>query len=144
MKQEDKELLLKDLSARLPYGIYANLPNHHLVSHKYYIHELNIKNEWTNGLLYCAGRKQIYGAKIEDIQLYLRSLSSMTGEERKEYQNFIFPCPDYNGKVVIGVYQRDLCNAQDWLNAHHFDYRGLIEKNLALEAPEGMYKLKEK
>jgi hypothetical protein len=28
----------------------------------------------------------------------------------------------------------------DWLNAHHFDYRGLIEKGLALEAPEGMYK----
>jgi hypothetical protein len=29
----------------------------------------------------------------------------------------------------------------DWLNAHHFDYRGLIEKGLALEAPKGMYKL---
>ena len=28
----------------------------------------------------------------------------------------------------------------DWLNAHHFDYRGLIPKGLALEAPEGMYK----
>ena len=27
----------------------------------------------------------------------------------------------------------------DWLNKHHFDYRGLIEKGLALEAPEGMY-----
>ena len=27
----------------------------------------------------------------------------------------------------------------DWLNAHHFDYRGLIEKGLAIEAPEGMY-----
>ena len=31
-------------------------------------------------------------------------------------------------------------NAIDWLNAHHFDYRGLIEKGLALEAPKGMYK----
>ena len=33
-----------------------------------------------------------------------------------------------------------LNNLYDWLNAHHFDYRGLIEKGLALEAPEGMYK----
>ena len=32
----------------------------------------------------------------------------------------------------------------DWLNAHHFDYRGLIDKGLAIEAPEGMYKIKEK
>jgi hypothetical protein len=30
----------------------------------------------------------------------------------------------------------------DWLNAHHFDYRGLIDKGLAIEAPEGMYNLK--
>jgi hypothetical protein len=29
----------------------------------------------------------------------------------------------------------------DWLNSHHFDYRGLIEKRLAFEAPEGMYEI---
>ena len=35
----------------------------------------------------------------------------------------------------------ELCEGYiDWLNAHHFDFRGLIEKGLALEAPEGMYK----
>ena len=28
----------------------------------------------------------------------------------------------------------------DWLNAHHFDYRGLIEKGLAIKAPEVIYK----
>jgi hypothetical protein len=32
-------------------------------------------------------------------------------------------------------------NYIDWLNAHHFDYRGLIEKGLAIEAPEGMYNI---
>lgn len=45
MTQEEKQLLLQDLCARLPYGIYANLPNHHLVSHKYYIYEINVKND---------------------------------------------------------------------------------------------------
>lgn len=74
MTQEDKELLLKDICGRLPFGICANLPNHNLVSHKYVIHEINIQNGWTTGLLDCAGKIQIYSAKIEDIKPYLRSM----------------------------------------------------------------------
>ena len=85
MTHEEKELILQDLCARLPYGVYANLPNHHLVSHKYYIYEFNTKNEWTTGILYCAGRKEIYGAKIEDIQPYLRPMSSMTEGFNKDF-----------------------------------------------------------
>jgi hypothetical protein len=40
---------------------------------------------------------------------------------------------------VSGIYPLFCADYVDWLNAHHFDYRGLIEKGLALEAPEGMY-----
>jgi hypothetical protein len=42
------------------------------------------------------------------------------------------------------VYEHDINSYIDWLNKHHFDYRGLIEKGLALEAPEGMYSIKDK
>lgn len=136
MTQEEKELLLQDLCARLPYGIYANLPNHHLVSHKYYIYEFNAKNEWTNGILYCAGREQIYGAKIEDIQPYLRPISSMTKEEEKEYMLLSNHCI----ATSAGFVHIEAQILMDWLNSHHFDFRGLINKGLALEAPEGMYK----
>ena len=119
MNKQDKELLLKDLCARLPYGVKAHIindgfydvrdpydtlldiPNHHLVM------DLNTDN----GLI---------------IQPYLRSMSSIGEEERKEYEQWL---PDgYN------------VNTFDWLNAHHFDYRGLIPKGLALEASEDMYK----
>ena len=57
---------------------------------------------------------------------YLRPMSSMNEKEKDEYDRLV------------------MCNASwvvdDWLNVRHFDYRGLIEKGLALEAPEGMYK----
>jgi hypothetical protein len=82
---------------------------------------------------------------VECIMLYLRPMSSMTEKERAEYEN--------NSKNefgnTIGTYMspknkfvfEQLAKAKDieWLNAHHFDYRGLIEKGLALEAPEDMY-----
>ena len=133
MTQEDKELLSKDLSARLPYGICVNLPNHHLVSHKYVIYDINIKNGWTTGLLDCAGRIQIYGAKVEDIKPYLRPMSSMTEEEERELAEI--NCQGTLAEHKYAIFYR----SQDWLNYYHFDYRGLIEKGLALEAPEGMY-----
>lgn len=137
MTKEEQQLLLKDISARLPYGIYANLPNHHLVSHKYYIYEFNAKDEWTTGILYCAGREQIYGAKIEDIQPYLRPMSSMTEEERKECKHLIAFSGSPDGAA----------NLVDWLNKKMFAYRTIDGKDmfklgLALEAPEGMYKEK--
>ena len=62
-----------------------------------------------------------------DIKPYLRPMSSMTEDEGVELDN----------TVIMGNYGDDA----DWLNAHHFDYRGLIKKGLALEAPEGMYKI---
>lgn len=140
MKQEDRQLLLKDLCARLPFGICANLPNHHLVSHKYIIDDINIQNGWTNGLLDCVGRIQIYGAKIEDIKPYLRPLSSMTEEEVKEFYDV--ECIDAKVAYIKPTWNWHFTiNGIDWLNANHFDYRGLIPKCLAIKAPKDMYKL---
>ncbi len=65
---------------------------------------------------------------------YLRPMSSMTEDEKIEWDAEYA----YNSKSY--EYEEYLSKMIDWLNAHHLDYRGLIEKGLALEAPEGMYK----
>lgn len=64
--------------------------------------------------------------KVED-------MSSMTVEESKELADIY---EKMKKEYLIGL---DV----DFLNSHHFDYRGLIDKGLAIEAPEGMYNLKE-
>ena len=114
MTPEDKRLLLKDLSARLPYKIKVK------VSEVSYLVEFDIQmlSEMKNNNWY------------EYPIPYLRPMSSMTEEEKEEYHEL---CDSY-----YSVYF-DSVNSIDWLNAHHFDYRGLIERNLAIEAPEGMY-----
>jgi hypothetical protein len=70
-------------------------------------------------------------------------MSSMTEEEKKEYYNL---CDTAEvgfyefGELATGFNNYDTVESIDYLNAHHFDYRGLIPKGLAIEAPEGMYK----
>ena len=59
-------------------------------------------------------------------------MESMTEEEKVEYQ-YITERWMYDGDYSIA-------DSIDWLNVHHFDYRGLIQKGLALEAEEGIYK----
>ena len=85
---------------------------------------------------------------IENIRPYLRPLSSMTEEERKELSSQMMgdKC-DEDGVNIDVTDLTNLCIYYsyfplliDWFNAHYFDYRGLIEKNLAIEAPVGMYK----
>ena len=62
---------------------------------------------------------------IINFKPYLRSMSSMTEEERNEYNKM---------QCVYGVTSISKHGEMtDWLNAHHFDYRGLIEKGLAIE-----------
>jgi hypothetical protein len=62
-------------------------------------------------------------------------MSSMTEEERIESLDFAWK-DDYGR---LASYDENIPKYIDWLNAHHFDFRGLIEKGLALESPEGMY-----
>jgi len=108
---------LVDLCARLPYHpivyVNENLPRLKLGS---------------------ATRAREYVAIDKPCKPYLRPIFSMTKEERNEYDSKRkHICDDYNR------YCFDTVASIDWLNAHHFDYRGLIDKGLALEASEGMY-----
>lgn len=120
MTQEDKQLLLKDLSARLPYGVKI-LQGGVVIETLQSICKVGDNDYTVNPIT----NDMYNGFHIEQVKPYLRPMSSMTEEERKEF-DYNVPCDFYS----------DI----DWLLEHHFDYRELIEKGLALEAPEGMYK----
>ena len=125
MTNEEKELLLKDLCARLPYGIFVKENSGPL----YY-----------GPVIYT----HYYHPYIGDCKPYLRPMESMTKEEMKSMPNPFKVQP--NGCIssfdVDFALETDICDViemTDWLNAHYFDYCGLIEKGLALEAHDGMY-----
>ena len=134
MTQEEKQLLLKDLWARLLYKVKVNikLPNH---TEKIFEDHVGDLIEITKYGGYLVNSKGIdYRGLTLDILPYLRPMSSMTEEEYKEYYNISYGINNIGSKYKY----YDLC---DWFNKHHFDYRGLIEKGLAIEAPVGIYKL---
>ena len=113
MTQEDIQLLLKDLCARVPYH-----PKGHVV---------NACNgaecdEW----LTCA-TFTMFTNVTNNCRLYLRPMSSMTEEEKEEYNKVMFQSERYENDYAADI---------DWLNAHHFDYRGLIPMGLAIGVTE--------
>ena len=109
MTQEDKDLLLKDLCARLPY--------HPIVAVAYNYADKGIKEVWDFDVLKL---KLLFEIEEEEsweyIKPYLRPMNSMTEEEASG----------------LGQLIRESWEFYDYLNAHHFDYRGLIEKGLAI------------
>lgn len=119
MTQEDKQLLLKDLCARLPYRVKINI---------YDDYSGIMKDEGLNVF----HLNSTYNIEYRKLRPYLRPMASMTDEEKED---FGVPFTS-EGLVTLA----DTVECMDWLNKHQFDYRGLIEKGLALEAPEGMYK----
>lgn len=116
MTQEEKYLLLKDLCYRLPYGVKVQ-------DELGRINKLVIGNADLNRLYY--NDFSIYSEKNISLP-YLFPLSSMTEEQKQECQN-IKEREMYNPLRSIG-------DNIDWLNAHHFDYRGLIPMKLAIDA----------
>ena len=130
MTQKEKELLLVDLCGRLPY-----MPKIKITYQQQCIKGTDegrvscdfiekIVNDLRNGV-------------ITDMQIYLRPLSSMTDEEREEYRKFSYYGAagmrdnDFTEMVAVPSFEK-----MDYLNSHHFDYRGLIEKGLAIAVNE--------
>ena len=122
MTKEEKRLLLQDLSARLPYGVIVRLD---------YRDGTIVTREMGIGSFH----DMLFGNTKG--KPYLRPMSSMTEEERKEYNEYLF----HGASIGLMSNTETAYELIDWLNAHHFDYRDLIEKGLALEAPEGMYNI---
>lgn len=129
MNQEDKELLLKDLSARLPYHVRCKIWLKDGTTEEGL---LDLKHNYGDVL-----RDAFYYNEIVDIKPYLRPMSSMTEEEIVELKWLNEKCDAMPTFEYVHV---ENYRIYDWMNRHHFDYRGLIEKGLALEAQEGMYK----
>ena len=139
MTQEEKNILLKDLSARLPYGVIVR--NDKLGIEGKLLTVSNYQPASVFILTDIASGDQEY-SPVEDVKPYLRPMSSMTEEEQHEYDNLRMDnlaLPKVHLYYPMRWHTMDYLHV-DWLNAHHFDYRGLIEKGLALEAPADMYK----
>lgn len=150
MTREDKELLLKDLCARIPYGV------------KVKIFDIDVLPYESSDIGTLVGKEHIdddiYTIRCEhegwclqvykDFMPYLRSLSSMTEEEWEEWDNkFSLPFGAGKNATSFNVYDyvvadfgysadisiSEVAEMLDWLNSRHFDYRGLIPKGLAIE-----------
>lgn len=125
MTQEEKQLLLKDLCGRLIYelkGLHRGKVQRLLIMDSFGSYQVNGYDAWFN-------------LNSVEFKPYLRPMSSMTEDEKELMKGSVICFNELEGNSTlfdeIGL---------DWLLAHHFDFRGLIEKGLALEAPEGMYK----
>ena len=119
MTQEDKELLLQDLCGRLPYGVKMN---HIADTENNPIALVGIAKTMIT-LESSAGYET---SDIEDYIPYLFPLSSMTEEQYGEYT-------DMGYSVTERWWSMANYHQIDWCNKNHFDYRGLIEKGLAID-----------
>lgn len=136
MSEQEKQLLLQDLSARLPYGVFVEYDQGNGVKratkfHGNYLYLIMLgKLQW------------------KDFKPYLRPISSMTEEEKKIMKSCGFEPilydTGYTGFANIESYIGEVSFRfmEAFLNSRHFDYRDLIPMGLAVEAPEGMYYIK--
>lgn len=119
MRQEDRDLLLKDLCARLPYGVKVNT-----IQGDFTIIGLTTERVFTT----CETEGCHNDFPIECIKPYLFPLSSMTEEQIKELINLI-----NTGQNDNNEFMRSLCRIE-FYHKYHFDYRGLIPMGLAIDA----------
>ena len=122
---QDDELLFKDLCARLPYGVIGqceldefDVIVYSLTEDSLYVYPL-IENEDEQNF---AEEEVAKGVDFSDFKPYLFPLSSMTKEQQINLTKF----------VANGITGENIL--YDWYNKNHFDYRGLIEKGLAIDA----------
>ena len=122
MTQEDKELIFKELCARLPYHVKCKIWLKDGTTEEGL---LDLHHNYGNVL-----QDVFYYNKIKDIKPYLFPLSSMTEEEKEEYcqlqQRVI-----YNSK---GVINEDVMKYINWCYKKHLDINNLIPMELAIDA----------
>ena len=118
MTREDKELLLKDLCARLPYGVKMN----HIADDE---HSPKTLIGVAKDMITLEGLGGYDCVDVENYKPYLFPLSSMTEEQIKEFNSITQKCNTYIGKSIL---------LTDFCNKHHIDWRGFIEKGLAIDA----------
>ena len=134
MTQEQKNLLLKDLCSRLPYGVKVLCLRD--FNHEWYnLENVNIGDNELYVTTYESYENKY--VKIEESIPYLFPMSSMTEEQKKEYThivNYISSDDTDNWKEGEFIYVEQLDQLMHFYHKNHFDYRGLIEKGLAIDA----------
>jgi hypothetical protein len=156
MTQEEKQLLLQDICARLPYGVKATTTSN-AWRNVYTVNGYANYRIYLDCPVYDEGDDEWL---VESVKPYLRSMESITKEELQQLQGIIDECgiatwkPQIgydtineiyiNGEVKLGncIPLIVMVEIVKWLLKHHFDYNGLIKKGLAIEATEGMYDVK--
>lgn len=122
MTQEEKDLVLKDISARLYYGVKISVP---VVEKNMIFTVVGISESW---LLVKNDRGSIFNVNTAlEFKPYYRPMSLMTKEEKEELKvkNIII------GVSTSGTIETTI-QGVDWLNKKMFDYRGLIPNGLAI------------
>ena len=129
MTQEDKELLLKDLCARLPYGVKVLVDNKHWCDFNGRTpSEITFDNSY---------RLLFLGTELGYVKPYLFPLSSMSEEQKQEYtyiMNYISPDDTDNWKEGEFIYVEQFTQLMHFYHINHLDYRGLIPMGLANDA----------
>ena len=126
MTPEEKDLLLRDLCARLPYGVKMIDTEPYSVEHNPILTLSYISED--NGIG-CRADKGFMATSLGSIKPYLFPLSSMTEEQKMflKQQNWCIAIST-SGTVETTI------EGINWLNKNHFDYRGLIKRGLAIDA----------
>lgn len=151
MTKEDKELLLKDLSARLAYSLWIHFEydsNSTTIDEDRFLDFEDVET-----LKYTVDHPESEGYAKISWKPYLRPMSSMTEEEfvyfmglrgrnlsRRDIRQMMKELFNIPNRLTIVLQLFNYLHKMDWLLSKHFDVRGLIPKGLAIEATEDMYK----
>lgn len=134
MTQEEKDLLLKDLCARLPYGVKMN----HIADNE---HSPKTLIGVAKDMITLEGLDGYECVDVEDYKPYLFPLSSVNEKQQEEFDRIYADdmqvvANNLKNRLDGKPYETNLGHYRhiDWLNANHFDYRGLIPKGLAIDA----------
>lgn len=132
MTQEDKELLLKYLSMALPYDLQVKIEGD---DEPYTLLSVQPNKDIALIGIDMDGVYATSKVKIDTIKPFIRPMSSMTKEEEKEFYEQMYKAKPYSDGKSYNLYEvigLDII----YLNAHHFDFMGLIPKGLAIEVTE--------
>ena len=138
MTQEEKDLVLKDICSRLPYNVKAYVKHWSNIDRKYYEGVYDVKSVFPSlneiHVQSKSGSVDVtLGYYDHEFKPYLLPLSSMTEEQKKEIEDILIELSlkaisDEIGSEVVASYEID------FYNKNHLDYRGLIPKELAIDA----------
>ena len=134
MTREEKKLILKDLGGRLAFGVKCYIPEVDTTSILGAIQE-----DGENTLYYFweDSRKiqYMYQLYTSEFKPCLFPLSSMTEEQKNEFNSYVwFGGIQSNWESFDGVMLSEIKDLMDFFHKNHIDYRGLIEKGLAIDA----------